>query len=108
MRVTSTLLVSTGMARSRLSRCTLTLATLVPCREPATSFITDFSESTRSTVGLFSPSAKAMASSMVDLPDPLGPDMETSPGTSFTVVLRNPNDLNPYISTFSMCIIPVL
>ena len=41
-----------------------------------------------------------MASKMLLLPEPFGPDIETKPGSKFTVVFLNPNDLNPKISTF--------
>jgi hypothetical protein len=41
-----------------------------------------------------------MASSMLLLPEPFGPEMETRPGSKFTVVFVNPNDLKPKISTF--------
>jgi hypothetical protein len=50
--------------------------------------------------GLFSPNAKMIASRMLLLPDPFGPEIETSPGSKFTVVFVNPNDLKPKISTF--------
>ena len=40
---------------------------------------------------------------MLLLPDPFGPEIDTSPGSKFTVVFLNPNDLNPKISTFFTC-----
>ena len=43
-----------------------------------------------------------MASKMLLLPDPFGPEIETNPGSKFTVVFLKPNDLNPKISTFVM------
>ena len=35
--------------------------------------------------------------------EPLGPEIEISPGSNCTVVFLNPNDLNPKISTFLTC-----
>ena len=56
--------------------------------------------STLITFGLFSPIAKIIASKMLLLPEPFGPEIETSPGSNCTVVFLNPNDLKPKISTF--------
>jgi hypothetical protein len=39
---------------------------------------------------------------MLLLPDPLGPEIDTKPGSKFTVVVLKPNDLKPKISTFLM------
>ena len=64
------------------------------------SWIRERSLSTRIIRGLFSPIANIMASRMLLLPEPLGPDIETRPGSNCTVVFLNPNDLNPKISTF--------
>ena len=36
-----------------------------------------------------------IASKMLLLQDPFGPEIDTSPGSKFTVVFLNPNDLNP-------------
>ncbi len=49
--------------------------------------------------GAFSPSAKVMASSMLLLPEPFGPDIATRPGSRFITVFLYPNDLKPNIST---------
>jgi len=64
------------------------------------SCIRDLSLSTLIIFGLFSPSAKIIASSMLLFPEPLGPEIETRPGSNKTVVFLNPNDLKPNISTF--------
>ena len=40
---------------------------------------------------------------MLLFPDPLGPEIETRPGSNRTVVFLNPNDLKPKISTFLIC-----
>jgi len=40
---------------------------------------------------------------MLLLPDPFGPEIDTSPGSNGTVVFLNPNDLKPKISTFFTC-----
>jgi len=37
---------------------------------------------------------------MLLFPEPLGPEIETRPGSNITVVFLNPNDLKPKISTF--------
>ena len=68
-----------------------------------TSCMRDLILSTLITFGRISPLAKMIASSMLLLPDPFGPDMETSPGRKSTTVLRKPNDLKPNISTFLIC-----
>ena len=41
-----------------------------------------------------------MASKMLLFPDPFGPEMDTRPGSKFTVVVLKPNDLKPKRSTF--------
>nr|AIE96013.1 hypothetical protein [uncultured marine thaumarchaeote AD1000_71_D06] len=41
-----------------------------------------------------------IASSMLLFPDPFGPEIDTSPGSKFTLVVLKPNDLKPKISTF--------
>jgi hypothetical protein len=48
----------------------------------------------------FSPSAKVIASRMLLLPEPLGPEIDIRPGSKSTIVFLNPNDLKPNISTF--------
>ena len=78
-----------------MSKWTLDLAIRAPWRAPSPSCISDLRRSTLIILGLFSPMANIMASSMLLLPEPLGPDIETRPGSNWTVVLRNPNDLNP-------------
>ncbi len=40
---------------------------------------------------------------MLLLPDPFGPEIDTRPGSNWTVVFLNPNDLKPKISTFFTC-----
>jgi len=35
-------------------------------------------------------------------PDPFGPEIDTNPGSKFTLVVLKPNDLKPKISTFFM------
>jgi hypothetical protein len=52
------------------------------------------------TDGLFSPNAKIIASRILLLPEPFGPEIETNPGSNSTTVFLNPNDLKPNISTF--------
>jgi hypothetical protein len=41
-----------------------------------------------------------MASKMLLLPEPFGPEIETNPGSKLTVVLAKPKDLKPKMSTF--------
>jgi len=43
-----------------------------------------------------------IASSMLLFPDPFGPEIDSSPGSKFTLVVLKPNDLKPKISTFFM------
>ena len=57
----------------------------------------------RITVGLFSPKANVIASNMLLLPEPFGPEIDISPGSKSTIVFLNPNDLKPKISTFLIC-----
>jgi len=52
------------------------------------------------TLALFSPIAKMIASSMLLFPEPFGPEIDTKPGSKFTLVFLKPNDLKPKISTF--------
>jgi hypothetical protein len=37
---------------------------------------------------------------MLLFPDPFGPEIDTKPGSKFTVVFVKPNDLKPKMSTF--------
>jgi hypothetical protein len=39
---------------------------------------------------------------MLLFPEPFGPEIDTSPGSKFTLVVLKPNDLKPKISTFLM------
>ena len=48
----------------------------------------------RSSLGLCSPSAQRTASATLDLPQPLGPTMQVTPGKTCISVL-SANDLNP-------------
>ena len=92
---------STGIFRSKLSKCTLVLAILGPrLAAPSTSCMSPRKFGARITLGLFSPSAKVIASKMLLLPEPFGPEIDTNPGSKSTIVFLNPNDLNPKISTF--------
>jgi hypothetical protein len=40
---------------------------------------------------------------MLLFPEPLGPEIDTRPGSNRIVVFLNPNDLKPKISTFFTC-----
>jgi hypothetical protein len=37
---------------------------------------------------------------MLLFPEPFGPEIDTNPGSKFTLVFLKPNDLKPKISTF--------
>jgi hypothetical protein len=37
---------------------------------------------------------------MLLFPEPFGPEIDIRPGSKFIVVVLNPNDLNPKMSTF--------
>ena len=53
-------------------------------------------------LGLFSPVANVIASSMLLFPDPLAPASDIRPGWKSMTVFLYPNDLNPNISTLRM------
>ena len=95
---------STGIFLSVLSKCTLDLANFGPrLAAPSISCINARKFGARMTVGLFSPSANVIASSMLLFPEPFGPEIDIKPGSKSTIVFLNPNDLKPKISTFFMC-----
>ena len=56
--------------------------------------------SARRLLWLCSPSTQEMASTILDLPQPLGPTMQVSPVPLKATWVRSKNDLNPTISTF--------
>src|SRR6266545_2064797 len=58
-----------------------------------------------SILGLCSPSAQRMASATLDLPHPLGPTMQVTPGKTCTSVL-SAKDLNPWTMMLSSLMIP--
>ncbi len=56
--------------------------------------------SARNDLWLCSPSTQEMASTTLDLPQPLGPTMQVAPDPLKVTTVRSQNDLKPTISTF--------
>src|SRR5437764_4970082 len=56
----------------------------------------------RSALAPCSPSTQAMASTTLDLPDPLGPTTQVIPGSSF-IVVADAKDLNPFTVRLLRC-----
>ncbi len=53
-----------------------------------------------------SPRTQSTASEMLDLPDPLGPTMTVTPGSS-SIVLLSAKDLNPLNMSDLRCTVPL-
>src|SRR5437867_7610621 len=84
----------TGIRPAELSITSLTSAIPRPGRVGLPAKITSVMAEPRSARGPCSPSTQAMASTMFDLPDPLGPTITEMPGVNSSVVL-SANDLKP-------------
>ncbi|VVC05699.1 Uncharacterised protein [uncultured archaeon] len=87
-RVTVTVLESTGIFLSELSRWQLTLAIFAPCLVLSTSCNNERSLSTLITLGVFSPRANEIASNMLLFPEPFAPDIAIRPCSKLIIVFR--------------------
>src|SRR5215218_7989525 len=93
-RVTLTSVYSIGRRPAELSMVRATSARPRAPRLPVPAKMTSSILPPRSDFGPCSPSTQAMASTTLDLPEPLGPTMTVIPGSKSRVVF-SANDLNP-------------
>src|ERR1044072_2734778 len=84
-----------GGAPSALSIVSVTSARPSGARPDVPAKMTSSILPPRSALAPCSPRTQAMASTTLDLPDPLGPTTQVIPGSSFIVVVEA-KDLNPF------------
>ncbi len=94
MRRTVTSLNSMASRPAELSIVRLTSARPSGGRDAVPAKITSSIFWLRTALGAWAPSTQAMASTTLDLPDPLGPTTTVTPGSSSRVV-ASANDLKP-------------
>jgi hypothetical protein len=96
VRATSISLMGTGMRPAELSITSFTSAMPSAGRDGVPAKITSAMLPPRSDRAPCSPSTQLMASTRLDLPEPLGPTITDTPGMNSSTVL-SANDLNPRI-----------
>ena len=96
VRLISISVIGTGILAAVLSITSLTSAMPSAGREGVPAKITSAICPPRSARGPCSPSAQLIASTRLDLPDPLGPTITETPGTNSRTVL-SAKDLKPRI-----------
>ena len=96
VRATSISLIGTGILPTALSMTSFTSAMPSAGREGVPAKITSAMLPPRSDRAPCSPSTQLIASTRLDLPEPLGPTMTETPGMNSSTVL-SANDLNPRI-----------
>src|SRR5215510_2986174 len=101
-RVIETSVYSIGRAPSLLSIVRVTSARPSGARPAVPAKITSSIFPPRSAFAPCSPSTQAIASTTLDLPDPLGPTTQVMPGSSRSVVV-DAKDLNPFAVKVLRC-----
>src|SRR5215475_4174546 len=101
-RVIETSLYSIGRAPSVLSMVSVTSARPSGARPAVPAKITSSILPPRSAFAPCSPSTQAMASTTLDLPEPLGPTTQVMPGSRRNVVV-DAKDLNPFAVKVLRC-----
>jgi hypothetical protein len=101
-RVMETSVYSIGRALSELSIVRVTSARPNGARPAVPAKMTSSILPPRNAFAPCSPSTQAMASTTLDLPDPLGPTTQVIPGSSFNVVAEA-KDLKPFTVRLLRC-----